>query len=128
MTYSPETPACQHVQRWLDEMVIGHNFCPFARFVRDQQRIRFVDISSSDMARVLETLHDEFLHLDTISHTSTTLMVLSDGWQQFDDYLMLVDVAQQSLRHWGYEGEYQLASFHPDYLFAGEAEQAARST
>ena len=52
-------------------------------------------------------------------------MVLSDGWQQFDDYLMLVDVAQQSLRHWGYEGEYQLASFHPDYLFAGEAEQAA---
>lgn len=124
MTYSPETPACQDVQRWLDEMVIGHNFCPFARFVRDQQRIRFVDIASSDMARVLEALHDEFLHLDTTSHTSTTLMVLSDGWQQFDDYLMLVDVAQQSLNHWGYEGEYQLASFHPDYLFAGEAENA----
>ena len=72
MTYSPETPACQHVQRWLDDMVIGHNFCPFARFVRDQERIRFVDIASSDMARVLEALHDEFLHLDTISHTSTT--------------------------------------------------------
>jgi hypothetical protein len=51
-------------------------------------------------------------------------LVLSTGWASFDDYLMLVDVAQQSLEHWGYEGEYQLASFHPDYLFAGEAENA----
>ena len=67
MTYSPQTPACQHVQRWLNDMVIGHNFCPFARFVRDQQRIRFMDIASSDMARVLEALYDEFLHLDTTS-------------------------------------------------------------
>ena len=81
-------------------------------------------MASSDMATVLEALHDEFIHLDTTPHTSTTLLVLSTGWASFDDYLMLVDVAQQSLEHWGYEGEYQLASFHPDYLFAGEAENA----
>lgn len=125
MSYIPESPACKHVQRWLDSMVIGHNFCPFARFVRDQQRIRYIEIASPDMTRVLNALHAEFKHLDTTPKTSTTLMVLSSGWGNFDDYLMLVDVAQQSLTHWGYDGEYQLASFHPDYLFAGEPQDAA---
>ncbi len=114
------SPACQHVQRWLDSMVIGHNFCPFAKYVRDQHSIRYIDVSVSDMATVLELLHAEFEFLDEHTQTSTTLLVLSVGWSAFDDYLLLMDMAQQSLEHWHYEGTYQLASFHPDYLFAGE--------
>ncbi|GGF75197.1 DUF1415 domain-containing protein [Alteromonas lipolytica] len=125
MNYIPPTPACEDVKRWLDTMVIGHNFCPFARFVRDQQRIRYVDIASDDMAEVLTGLRAEFDHLDETPKTSTTLVVLPLGWQDFEDYLLLVDVAQQSLEHWGYEGCYQLASFHPDYLFDGEPSGAA---
>lgn len=124
MSYIPQTPACKHVQRWLDSMVIGHNFCPFARFVRDQQRIRYVDVVSDDMAYVLSRLAMEFEHLDETPATSTTLFVLSEGWATFDDYLLLIDMAQQSLEHWGYEGIYQLASFHPDYLFEGEPKGA----
>ncbi|NVK58203.1 MAG: DUF1415 domain-containing protein [Alteromonadaceae bacterium] len=118
------SPACQHVQRWLDVMVIGHNFCPFASYVREHDSIRYTDVASDDMAAVLSTLQTEFQYLDEHSDTSTTLVVLSAGWTSFDDYLLLMDMAQQSLTHWDYEGIYQLASFHPDYLFAGEPADA----
>ncbi|MDC8832716.1 DUF1415 domain-containing protein [Alteromonas gilva] len=116
--------ACQQVERWLDSMVIGHNFCPFARHVRERNSIRYVDLSFHDMADVLHALQAEFHYLDQHSDTSTTLIVLSAGWASFDDYLLLMDMAQQSLEHWQYEGIYQLASFHPDYLFAGESADA----
>ncbi len=118
------SPASQHVARWLDSMVIGHNFCPFARYVRDTHSIRYADIASADMAVVLDALHGELQYLDENNSTATTLMVLSGGWSSFDEYLLLMDMAQQALKHWHYEGIYQLASFHPDYLFAGEPADA----
>lgn len=126
MTDSPaQSPVCSHVKNWLDRMVIAHNFCPFARFVRDQNSIRYVEVESHDMAEILAILNTELQFLDANSATSTTLLILPTGWDDFDTYLLLVDMAQQSLEHWQYEGIYQLASFHPNYLFAGEPAEAA---
>ena len=45
--------------------------------------------------------------------------------RHFDNYLDLLDIANQLLEDLHYAGTYQLASFHPDYRFAGSAENDA---
>ena len=49
----------------------------------------------------------------------TTLLIIPASFKSFDAYLELVSHAQMLLEKWGYEGVYQLASFHPQYLFEG---------
>ncbi|MFS1704978.1 DUF1415 domain-containing protein [Alteromonas sp. AMM-1] len=125
MSMIPDTPASLHVQRWLDTMVIAHNFCPFARYVREHNQIRYAECTSADMADALTALQDECDLLDNDPAIATTLLILPSGWDQFDDFLLLIDMAQQCIDHWDYSGIYQLATFHPDYLFAGEDPQSA---
>jgi hypothetical protein len=47
------------------------------------------------------------------------LLIFSTSLSHFDDYLDFLHVAEQLLSAQGYEGVYQLASFHPDYCFDG---------
>ncbi|MDH5711889.1 MAG: DUF1415 domain-containing protein, partial [Gammaproteobacteria bacterium] len=61
--------------------------------------------------------------------TETTLLVFAEGFKDFGDYLDLVELAQDLLADQGYEGIYQIASFHPDYCFAdAELDDAANYT
>ncbi len=113
------------VKRWLDEIVIGQNFCPFARFVRDNEQIRFVENSSLSQAEVLTKLHEEVRLLESNDTVATTLIVLSNGFTDFNDYLDLLDMCNELIEQWGYAGRYQIASFHPDYEFEGEPKDSA---
>ncbi|MDL4864468.1 DUF1415 domain-containing protein, partial [Halomonas elongata] len=49
------------------------------------------------------------------------------GLSDFDDYLDALGLAEALLVEQGYEGVYQLASFHPEYQFEGEVEDAPRN-
>ncbi|MCW8091538.1 DUF1415 domain-containing protein [Alteromonas sp. ASW11-130] len=113
------------VKQWLDEIVIGQNFCPFARFVRDNEQIRFIESSSNVIEDALLTLHKEIHFLENNPHSATTLIVFANGFDDFDDYLDLLDLSNALIEQWGYAGQYQLASFHPDYEFEGEPAHSA---
>ena len=76
-----------HTKKWVDDVVIGCNFCPFAAQVVKQQTIYY-----------------------RVEHAAFPL---------FDEYLDLVADAEDLLVEKGYEGIYQVASFHPQYLFEG---------
>jgi hypothetical protein len=52
-------------------------------------------------------------------------VVFPRALQPFEDYLQFVDEAQDLLVESGLDGIVQLASFHPQYRFAGEAPEAA---
>ena len=45
-------------------------------------------------------------------------MVFPTLFKSFDHYLDYVELAENLLFELGYEGVYQLATFHPDYCFA----------
>lgn len=105
---------------WLDDIVIEHNFCPFAKFVRDAQRVRIVE-EIGDPEAILSAVKRECRLLDSDSEVATTLIVLTHGCvKDFFDYLDMLDIANALLTSMDYEGIYQLASFHPDYVFASE--------
>ncbi|MEZ0123172.1 MAG: DUF1415 domain-containing protein [Candidatus Reddybacter sp.] len=109
------------VHRWLQEVVIGYNFCPFAQREFDGGRVRYCVFEGRKSKGAIAALLDELHFLDEHADIETTLLILADGWRDFYDYLTLLDTAQQALDDAGYEGVYQLASFHPDYVFADEA-------
>ncbi len=107
------------VRYWLSQTVIGYNFCPFARreFVRNT--INYTVSSSNSIEPVLYELVDELTVLDHNPSKETTLIILPQGFQSFDDYLDLVDYSNQLLERLEYSGVYQIATFHPDYCFDG---------
>lgn len=111
----------QHIQSWLVDVIIGFNFCPFARREFEAGRIRYRVLDSTKKKLAIKALLEEFQFLDDHEATETTLLIFADGFGEFYAYLDLLDQAQQALEEAGYEGIYQLASFHPDYLFEGEA-------
>lgn len=105
-------------QTWLTSFIIAHNICPFARQVHENGGIRYRVIDSGKPEDCLEALIEECRHLDAEPATETTLLIFAEACAEFDDFLDLAAIAEQLLIDQGYEGIYQLASFHPDYCFA----------
>ncbi|ANE54920.1 MULTISPECIES: DUF1415 domain-containing protein [Methylomonas] len=109
-------------QAWLNSFVIAYNICPFAKREQQRNRIRYRVEHGNSIESCLNTLIDECIHLDTHPETETTLLILAEFFDDFDDYLDLLAIAEQLLIDQGYEGVYQLASFHPHYRFADSDE------
>ena len=59
--------------------------------------------------------------------TDTTLLIHPNALVDFDAYNQFLDAAEALLADAGYEGVFQLASFHPDYRFAGTAPDAVEN-
>lgn len=118
----PATENIEHaVKTWLEDVVIGLNLCPFAAKPHRQQRIR---IEVSHATRHSELLEHLLKELTLLSNTpaqtlETTLLVLPDMLADFYEYNDFLDDAERLLCKKGFEGELQVASFHPDYCFAG---------
>lgn len=112
-------PPVEATKYWLEKTVIGFNFCPFAKRELDRETIRFISVETVDKEAQLLTLIEECKYLDNHSDVETTILIFPNNLGNFDDYLDFLDIANQLLEASGYEGVYQLASFHPDYCFDG---------
>lgn len=112
----------RQTRNWIDNVIIGHNYCPFARKVVEDNSVRFQVFQSVDPTRQVETVIDECVYLDQNPQTETTLIIYPSGLKHFDYYLDFLALAENLLSAQGYEGIYQLASFHPSYLFQGAEE------
>lgn len=108
-------------QHWVAAMVVGLNLCPFARAEMVNQRIRYTLEDSADEQTLLQTLERElaFLHAAPRQQTETTLIVCSAALPDFMDMQLFLPHADALLKRMGLRGEIQIASFHPDFVFAG---------
>lgn len=110
-------------RRWLERAVIGLNLCPFAKAVHVKRQVRFV-LSEATTAEALRAdLEDELrrLHATPADEIDTTLIVHPRVLRDFYDYNDFLDTADAAVEALGLAGEFQVASFHPDYRFAGTA-------
>jgi len=103
--------------RWLTDFVIAYEICPFARREHLSNSIRYQVCRTPLPEQTLAAVVEECEHLDKNPETETTLLILPEGYEDFDDYLDILAIAEQLLIELGYEGIYQIASFHPDYHF-----------
>lgn len=108
-------------QAWLKSLIIDYNVCPFAKREWERGSISFAVNRDTDIEDCLEHLIQECERLDSDDGIETTLLIYPDAFTAFDHYLDYLDLAERLLIEQGYEGVYQLASFHPDYCFEGAA-------
>lgn len=107
-------------KQWLEQIIIGLNFCPFAKkeFVNDT--IHYQCDNTKKIRLALESLAQQCQLLVDSPEIETCLIIYSEGFRSFEQYLDLLDYANDLLIDLGYEGIFQLASFHPDYCFDGQ--------
>lgn len=111
--------------QWLERAVIGLNLCPFAKAVHIKKQIRYVVSAATTPDALCETLLTELQLLATTpaEEIDTTLLIHPHtlGLGEFLDYNDFLDVANAAIEELSLEGEIQIASFHPEYQFAGTA-------
>jgi uncharacterized protein len=116
-------------QNWIKSVVIGCNFCPFAAKALLKESIRYVILDSENIEKIMASLTSELQFLDENDSIETTFIIFPNHFQDFEQYLDLVELAEDLNAEEEYEGIYQVASFHPDYCFAGaDADDAANYT
>ena len=115
------------IRAWLAEFVVGLNLCPFARPLLGADNLRIAISNETEPGGLRRDLLQELdlLQRSTEAQIATTLLAFTAALGEFDDYLDFLGEAQDLLVEAGLEGVVQLASFHPHYLFAGEAADGA---
>jgi hypothetical protein len=108
-------------RRWLERAVIGLNLCPFAKAVHVKDQIRYVVSAARTPENLLADLICELRNLQAAdaSLVDTTLLVHPRALRDFLDYNDFLESADAAVAGEGLEGEIQVASFHPQYQFAG---------
>ena len=106
-------------KKWIADVVIGCNFCPFAAKEVKRNTILYEVNFAEQQKEVLQNLLSLFIKMDDDKNVETAILILPNGFKVFTNYLDLVEDAENFLAKENYEGVYQLASFHPQYLFAG---------
>lgn len=109
----------RQTQKWVSSVVIGQSFCPFAKQEYDHGSIHYAVIETDDPSEQLEHIIGHCAALGRDPDRETSLLIFPTALTDFNDYLDLLDIATALLTDQGYEGVYQLASFHPDYCFEG---------
>jgi len=118
-----DAPELAATRRWLERAVIGLNLCPFAKAVHAKGQVRYVLSDADTPQALLEQLGEELLRLrDTLAEAvDTTLLVHPRVLADFLDYNDFLDDADGLVEALALDGVLQVASFHPDYQFAGSA-------
>lgn len=108
-------------RHWVERAVIGLNLCPFAKAVAVRGQVRYVLSQATGTDALLEDLGEALLHLrDTPADlVDTTLLVHPAVLGDFLDYNEFLDSADALLESLDLDGVLQVASFHPQYQFAG---------
>lgn len=106
-------------KKWLEMVIVGHNYCPFAKREIKNDRVRYKVTHESEFNSLLDVIIQECIWLDQNAQTETTLIMLPSNLDDFNSFLDCLGLAEDLLVAQGYEGVYQIASFHPNYCFQG---------
>ncbi|RYG14239.1 MAG: DUF1415 domain-containing protein [Burkholderiales bacterium] len=114
----------QDTRAWLERAVIGLNLCPFAKAVHVRGQVRYAVSAAVHEDALVADLEAELKSLvaTPADVCDTTMLIaphLLEAFLDFNDFLGRADDVLHAL---GLEGEIQIASFHPDYQFAGTAD------
>ena len=109
----------QRTKQWIQSFVIALNLCPFAKREMDNNTVKILVSPSITIENALTDFMVEIECLNLDQTIETTLLLFPHFLHDFFDYLDFVHLANTTLWKAGYEGIYQLATFHPKYHFHG---------
>lgn len=108
-------------RRWLERAVIGLNLCPFAKSVYVKGQVHLAVSAAVDATSLLLDLIGELQALNAAEPQArdTTVLIAPYCMHDFLDFNDFLSEADDALRALQLEGTLQIASFHPQYQFAG---------
>ncbi|WP_253820426.1 DUF1415 domain-containing protein [Vibrio pectenicida] len=119
----------QQVNQWLNDVVIGLNLCPFAAKPQRNNQIKIFVSNAENEHALLKDMLNQLLELEQkpAEELETTLVVVPKMLNDFDEYNLFIDWVEALIRQQNWQGIFQLATFHPEYCFAGTAPQDAEN-
>ena len=119
-SFDPDTVVA-HTRAWVTRAVVGLNLCPFAKAPLVKGQVRFVASEARSVPALLLELADELRTLAQAdpAEAETTLLIHPQVLTDFSDFNQALDAVEGLVDALGLEGVLQVASFHPDYQFAG---------
>jgi uncharacterized protein len=121
MTPYNDAAVIAQTRAWVDRAVIGLNLCPFAKAPQVKGLVRYVVSAATDPAALLADLINELERLAECpaEKLETTLLIHPQVLTDFAEYNDFIEVAEDTVAELDLEGVLQVASFHPQYQFAG---------
>lgn len=116
-----DAPVLERTQRWVERAVIGLNLCPFAKAAHRKGQIQYVVSRAHQSLEACADLEVQLLSLcrsDESLHDNT-LLIYPECFSDFVDFNQFLDDADAALDRLDLVGTIQIASFHPNYQFAG---------
>jgi len=119
MAKSASTTA-EQVSQWIEACVVGLSLCPFAGVPFRAGRVRIVVCSSVSAGDYLAQIESELISLvSDPGLAETTLIVAENTLVDFLDFNDFLADVEELLQVDDRELSFQMASFHPQYRFAG---------
>ena len=111
----------EDTRRWLERAVIGLNLCPFAKAVHVKQQIHYALSQAQGVNELRDELVTQLRELVNLNADvrETTLLIVPTVLRDFLDFNDFLAQAEEVLMALDLEGVIQIASFHPNYQFAG---------
>lgn len=116
---------------WLERAVIGLNLCPFAKAVHVKGLIHYDVCLATEPVTLLDALRQALEELTALppDERETTLLIAPHCLGEFLDFNDFLGRADALLARMGLGSDFQIASFHPRYQFAGtEADDVTNCT
>jgi hypothetical protein len=114
-------------RRWVKTVVVALNLCPFAKRELQRDSVRFSVSAAVTEEQLLMDLQTELELLADDKKVETSLLIHPEILQDFDDYNQFLNYSDELLVAMELNGVFQIASFHPDYQFAGAEQDAAEN-
>jgi uncharacterized protein len=110
-------------RRWIEKAVIGLRLCPFAAVPFARKQIRYRVSQQRGASGLAGELEEELVHLHGADPEvcETSLLIHPHALNDFADYNQFLDTADATIAALELRGVLQIASFHPNYQFAGSA-------
>lgn len=118
-TIDPYEPG-RLTERWVREIVVGLNLCPFAAPVLNNGRIRYAVARSFEEEDIYQEFLKELEHLIQTpeEELATTLIIAPNTLEDFIQFNDFVGLAEEMVEELGVAEQVHVASFHPGFYFA----------
>ena len=105
--------------RWLEDTIIGLNFCPFAQSPYQKGLVRISNSQAISDEQRLDFFIDEvaLIELNLRSDIATTLVVFSNSNESFVDFNDFCGLCEDYLIDSHLDSDLQVVVFHPDFYF-----------
>ena len=106
-------------QEWIKDFVLKLNLCPFAHIPFREDKIRYALADQDTLEEQMIFFWKEIELIEKLGEEeiSNSLIIFPNSLQSFDEYLGFLELANELLEKQNMDNTFQLASFHPNYLF-----------